>query len=174
MLATSCLPTTTAVTYSVVYDEALRGYREWWFLLGLIAAALWILFIRSALRHFNRATADRLLPSWTVPFVLLIGIGGSALVFLTTYRPHARLRDALRSGNFRTVEGVVTTVQPGDPGAFVVATADGLTHEFHYSEHRWTPGYRDVNPAFRVGQRVRVAEVHGAIARLEVSSDSLR
>lgn len=162
------------LTYSVVFDEALRGYREWWFPLGLFVAGLWIVFLRSALRHFSRATADRILPSWTLPFALLVGVGGSGLMFLTTYRPHARLRDALRSGDFRTVEGLLTRVQRGDPGGFVITSADGLTHEFHYSEHQWTPGYRDANPPFQVGQRARVAEVDGTIARLEVSSDSSR
>jgi len=159
------------LTYSVVFDEALRGYREWWFSLCLFAAGLWIVFIRSALRRFSRATADRILPSWTLPFALLLGVGGGGLMFLVTYRPHARLRDALRSGEFRTVEGIVTSVQPGDPGGFIITTVDGRSHEFHYSEHQWTPGYRDANPPFQVGQRARVAEVDGAIARLEVSSD---
>lgn len=162
------------MTYNVVFDEALRGYREWWFPAALFAAGLWLVFIRSALRHFDRATADRILPSWTAPFALLVAVGGGGFVLATTYRPHVRLRDALRSGEFRSIEGLVTSVQPGDPGGFIITSEDGRTHEFHYSEHRWTPGYRDAHPPFHVGQRARVAEIDGAIARLEVSNDSSR
>jgi hypothetical protein len=158
-------------TYQLVFDEAARGYREWWFPLGLFLAGLWIVFLRSALRYFDKATADRYFPRWTIPFALLLGFGGSGLMVLETYQPHARLRDALRDGTFQTVEGRVTSVESGDPGAFVITSSDGLTHEYHYSEHHWTPGYRDANPIFRVGQRARVAEVGGLVARLEIATE---
>jgi len=160
------------VTYNVIFDEAVRGYREWLFPLGLFAAGLWIVFIQWALRRFNRETADRILPLWTRYFALLIGVGGSGFFLLMTYPPHARLRDALRSGKVRTIEGILTSVQPGDPGGFVITSTDGLTHDFHYSDHQLTPGYRDAHPPFRVGQRARVAELDGAVARLEVSGGS--
>ena len=162
------------VTYKHVFDEALRGYRDWWFPLGLLVAGLWIVFLRSAFRHFNRETADRILPSWTLLFALVVGVGASGLMFVMTYRPHVRLRDALQSGHTRTVEGLLTSVQSDDPGGFTITSADGLPHEVHYSEHQWTPGYRDAHPPFHLGQRARVAEVDGVIARLEVSSDSSR
>ena len=81
-------------SYQVVFDEAARGYRDWWFPLGLFLAALWIVFMRSALRYFNKANADRFLPRWTMAFALLVGVGGSGFMLLQTYRPHARLRDA--------------------------------------------------------------------------------
>ena len=159
-------------SYQVVFDEAARGYREWWFPLALVFAGLWLVFMRSAFRYFDKTKADHILPRWTVPFGLLLGFGGSALVLFQTYRPHARLRDALRAGTFQVVEGRLTSVQPGDPGSFVITSPDGSTHEYHYSEHKWTPGYRDAHPTFRVGQRARIADVGGSVARLEVADES--
>ena len=158
--------------YHVVFDEAASGYREWWFPLCLFLAGLWIIVLRSALRYFNKSSADRFLSPWTVPFALLVGVGGSGFMLLQTYQPHTRLRDALRRESFQTVEGLITSVQSGDPGGLVITSADGVAHAYHYSEHRWTPGYRDANPTFRVGQRARVAEVAGFVARLEVSNES--
>lgn len=160
------------VAYRVIFDEAARGYREWWFPVALLLAAAWLIFLRALLRRLNSPSspAAKLLPRWTTPFALLIGLGGSLLTFTMTYRPHARLRDALRTDDYRSVEGKVSWVQPGDPGGFGVVTSEGATREYHYASHQWTPGYRDVSPEFRVGQLVRVADVDGHVARLEVAT----
>jgi hypothetical protein len=161
--------------YQVVFDEAVVGYREWYFPAGLVLSALWLVLMDAAVRHFNRRAPapSELFPRWVVPVSLAGAISGSAIFIPRTYPPHATMRDALRIGDFHSVEGTVREVKDGDPGMLRIASGDGRQYEFHYSEHRITPGYRPRHSLVRVGARVRVAEVDGHIARLEVARDTV-
>jgi hypothetical protein len=51
-------------SYQLVFDEALTGYREWWFPAALLAAGLWIPMCRTALRRWAHGEARRLIPAW--------------------------------------------------------------------------------------------------------------
>jgi hypothetical protein len=157
------------MNYHVVFDEVAQGYRESWFPLLLLGAGIWLLGLRAVIRRGDPEGAAKLFPAWIVPFAILLGGGGSLAIFLQTYPPHAALRDALRAGTYQSVEGRVSWVQSGDPGGFGVVTRGGQEYAFHYSDHQWTPGYRALQPPIAVGSPVRVAEVDGHIARLEVA-----
>ena len=56
----------------------------------------------------------------------------------------------------------------GDPGTLVVRSVDG-TIAYSFSRHRLTPGFRELADArLVVGRLVRLFDVDGHIARLEV------
>jgi hypothetical protein len=92
------------------------------------------------------------------------------------YAQHARLRAALRGGGYTTVEGVVHDfVAPGDerlPRRQLLVESGPEAHWYPYALSRLSPGYRRPSPrggGLRDGARVRIADVGGVIARLEVA-----
>jgi hypothetical protein len=86
-----------------------------------------------------------------------------------------RLREALRTGRYEVVEGTVTDFVPmpkeGDTkGQFVV---NG--HHYQHSDHLVTRGINNTQSQsgpIRAGLRVRIADVGGKIARLEIARSS--
>lgn len=151
--------------YHVVYDALSAGYHTWWFgLAGLVfvavGAAMWW-------RPGSFGKPEALRRGFGA-FAAVFGALWSSCVSVDLYREYSRVRDALRSGQFEAVEGEVTDFRPRG--------ADG-----HPSES-WTVGGRryEIEPAVvtsgfrqpgvvRAGQRVRIADVDGTIARLEVA-----
>jgi hypothetical protein len=93
---------------------------------------------------------------------------GTALVV-----QHARLRAALDDGSFTLVEGVVYDRPPGDAdGASWVVESGAKAHWYRYGRAWWTAGYQRRAPGgggVRNGSRVRIADVGGRIARIEVA-----
>jgi hypothetical protein len=85
---------------------------------------------------------------------------------------HARLRSALADGSFALVEGVVYDDPPGDAGGpSWVVESGARAHWYRYGRAWWTAGYQRRAPGtggLRDGSRVRIADVGGRIARLEV------
>ncbi|MDB4948143.1 MAG: hypothetical protein JWM27_792 [Gemmatimonadetes bacterium] len=83
-----------------------------------------------------------------------------------------RVRDHLRSGRFVRVEGTVSPFVAGDREGHKPETwtVQSRGRAFHY-EYRRVPGPDFHNPSRRVkdGIRVRIADVDGRIARLEVA-----
>jgi hypothetical protein len=82
----------------------------------------------------------------------------------------------LGRGHFTTVQGVVVDFVPGDPDDHVreswAVVDDSGRHDYAYGPATIAPGFDRTQPhggPIRAGLRVRVADVDGHIARLEVA-----
>jgi hypothetical protein len=155
--------------YEVIYSVITAGYR-WWpiVIFGFVALATCVAILL-AQRRFP-ATVKR---PWHRPvgiFVLAFVFSMSADAAWSTHRKYTELCRRLRAGEFDLVEGTVEGL----------IQAEGKTPEgFTVSGHRYA-GYRsfDLTPGYhadvanggtlRDGMQVRIADVDGAIARLEV------
>lgn len=82
------------------------------------------------------------------------------------------LQNALSSGEYEVVEGPIQDFAPGDRRGhqyehFSVVTG-GRTHSYWYSHRQSEPGFHRSAGPMRAGMHVRIADVNGHIARLEV------
>jgi hypothetical protein len=107
-------------------------------------------------------------------------VGGALVVALITlvggYSQHKALRNAVERGEYRTVEGVVKHFAParewGDWESFNVGN-----DRYQYSDSYIVPGYHRTalkGGVMRDGLRVRIADVDGQIARLEIRGSPSR
>jgi hypothetical protein len=154
------------MTYQVVFDAAEHGYHTWWFTLpGAFAIAGAGVVLAIARRRMS-ARDRRAAPVFAI-IVTVAGLASIISVYDSTHHEYLVLMDGLRSNHFETVEGRVTDFVPrGDGG--------------HPSEHWSVRGHRyvispaTVTSAFntpgivRSGDSVRIADIDGSIARLEV------
>lgn len=157
--------------YVVVFDAAEAGYR-YWYVPALFSILL--LVIGGVLAHDTKR------------FRRMAGVVGlvaapmmGLLIFYATYSNYARIRDALRSGDFVIVEGVVEDFRPGNHNIeeqFTI-TSGGRNFSYAYSPSRLKGGF-DLTFAqhgpVRPGIRVRIADIDGIIGRLEVERGALR
>lgn len=145
--------------YRLVYDASRLAFPAWRVALpGLLAGALGALLLRARAARWIGTTLAIFGPAWTV----VMGAG--------LYGEHARLRRALATGNAGIVEGVVHDRPPGDGSAWVVESGP-TAHWYRYSASPLAAGYHRARPGdggLRDGDVVRLADVDGAIARLEV------
>ena len=88
------------------------------------------------------------------------------------YAEYAGLRSALRTGSYLTVEGVVTEFVPGRSDGHPAESFVVNGHRYEYSPYIVTSGFSQIQShggPIREGLRVRIADVDGTIARLEVA-----
>jgi len=158
--------------YRLVYDAAAAGYTDWWF----PAAGVVMLFVWCGGLYHKRHEGPRFL----LAFLAVIGVPFIAFwIFGTatdTYGAYAGMRDALRDRRYVRVEGTVENFHPGDVDGHEeeswTVKSGGHVHRYAYAHTRLTPGFRKVaarGGPIRPGLRVRIAEVDGYIARLEVA-----
>ena len=100
-------------------------------------------------------------------FTAAVGFGWLGLT------AHARFRGALDRGEYTTVEGRVFDFEQGDRGGhrderFSVRRG-GRVHTYRYNHSRPRPGFHQSHGPIREGIRVRIADIDGAIARLEIA-----
>jgi hypothetical protein len=145
-----------------VYDVAQAGFTTWATALGLIglvvAAILLLLFVP------KQRTLTRL---------AVLATSLTLIVVLTTqYVGHRRLRNRLRAGQYEAVEGFVTIFLPGGGSSHRVESFDVGRHTYTYWTSRWSPGFRrgpGPNAVLRDKAYVRIADVDGKIAKLEIA-----
>ena len=109
-------------------------------------------------------------------WIMLIGGGGALILVVGTIFPDIGLRIALSRGHYQLREGIVTNFVPGDPGDHQPETwtlhATGTDFSYSYSPSILAPGYSRTaahGGLIRNGLRVRVWDVGGDIARLEIT-----
>jgi hypothetical protein len=159
------------ISYEVVFDVAESGYRYWTHpLLALAITA----FVAIVLGRGGRPRS-RLLGT----VALVAGTFIAVVVFALTFKSYQVLRRALDEGRYVTVEGTVISVRPGDRAGnreeVVTVSSGGREYRYAFSHSRLTGGFDRISARggpLRVGTRVRIADVQGIIARLEVRNDS--
>lgn len=110
-----------------------------------------------------------------IPLICCVAIGAAPLVILFVLLEASilgHLQNALANGRYDVVEGPVQNFVPGDRGghrdeSFSV-TAGGTTYLYRYSSSMDEPGFHRSAGPMRAGMHVRIADVDGHIARLEV------
>lgn len=102
-------------------------------------------------------------------FALLVG--GSAYFLESSEK--RRLRDALESGDFTVVEGHVREFQRGDREGHqderFTIMSNGRRYTYSYRSSHRIPGFHESHGPVREGLLVRIADVDGYIARLEIA-----
>jgi hypothetical protein len=160
-----------SIRYRLVYDAVQAGYTDWWF--PGIGVALLAIALVSA--HFQRKETRSLGP-WFNHLVAGFALCWAMGAFWLTYGDYRSMRSALRSNRFTVVEGRVRNFQPSDPGDHREerweVESGGSVYHYAYVPSSLTPGFRKTSVhggPIREGLRVRIADVDGYIARLEVA-----
>jgi|WetSurMetagenome_2_1015567.scaffolds.fasta_scaffold73505_1 hypothetical protein len=156
--------------YEVVFDAAQASYRDGYLCLLLLfpaAAIVWIVADRRA-PSSKRTLLRRVFPYIAAGFTGFLAIGGITLSWYNAWEFRARLS----GGQYEVVEGVVTEFSPmpwegHKPESFVV---NGRRYE--YSDFEDQPGFHNAQShggPIRSGLWVRIADIDGQIARLEIA-----
>jgi uncharacterized protein (DUF58 family) len=163
---------TTSLAYEVLYDAASLPFPGWpMAVLGAAVAAVGAGLGVFARRRPGASPMMRIVSTSAIVFggswALLVGGG--------LYAQHAQLREDLRAGSFVRVEGIVHDTPPGganeDVGPSWVVEAGEVAHWYRYDRSPLTVGYRRSAPGtggLGNGARVRIADIGGRIARVEV------
>ena len=88
------------------------------------------------------------------------------------YAEYAGIRRALRDSTYVVVEGVVTEFVPGRTDGHPAESFVVNGHRYEYSPYIVTSGFSQIQPLggpIHEGLLVRIADVDGTIARLEVA-----
>jgi hypothetical protein len=159
----------------LAFDITTTGFRHWWLVAAaFIPVVVGIALIAYGLRRSPSPSHRRSRPAVLSGSVLaVLGAVATALVATNMYREHQMLTAAVRSGNYRVVEGIVTDFIPADLFRNREETFEVGGHPYHYRFWTITEGYN--GPLFRRspihdGLWARVADVHGKIVRLEIAN----
>jgi hypothetical protein len=173
-VALAAAPRITAaqpVAYAVAYDVGrvvLPGWRL--ALVGVAVGAAGLALLRVPSPSGRAAAAARAAGT----SLALFGFFGALVVGGGVFAQHARLRAALRAGTFSVVEGTVFDRPPaaaGERAAAWVVESGEQAHWYRYDRSLLSIGYRRAGPGeggLRDGARVRLVDVGGRIARVEV------
>ena len=161
-----------AAAYEVLYDASRVRFPAWPVaILGLAVAAVGIGLGAYLRRRAVQSTAAQTL----VTSLIIFGVSWALLVGGGLYLQHGQLERALRDGSFVRIEGVVYDRRSSGSldasGPSWVVEAGEVAHWYRYDRSPLGVGYRRSAPGsggLRDGSRVRIADVGGRIARIEV------
>jgi len=171
-----------SVHYHVLFDAARAGFDAWGTLVA--ASAFACLLILGGIWPQRVSEVASYLLNREVPSpemrALGIGIGGGGLLLFLSlagldYSRLRNLRFALEQRRYVTVEGMVTDFVQGDSARNVPESFEVEGRRYVFRNGAVTDGYKGTfsrRPDIRNGVMVRIADVHGIVARLEVSDTS--
>lgn len=156
-------------TYELVFDVSLAGYRQWTYPARVIALAAigwaWLAWRRTQpppVGKWRRAQ-----PYLFVGFTTLMAL----VTLITTYWDYHHLSSRLKAGDYRVVEGTVTRFVPMPRAGHSMESFEVNGARYAYSDFVIEAGFNNAQShggPIREGLRVRIADVDGQIARLEV------
>jgi hypothetical protein len=159
-------------TSQVLYDASRAAFPAWPVAaVGLMVAAAGV----GLGAYFRRRAITSSVAQTVVTSAIIFGVSWSLLVGGGLYAQHGQLRRALRDGSFVRVEGVVYDSPPGaakdaNGGSWVVESGT-TAHWYRYDRSPLAVGFRRAGPGtggLRDGARVRIADIGGRIARIEL------
>lgn len=156
--------------YVLVYDAAQLRFPDWPLAVaGVIVAVAGYVLLRVAGPGTRPTAAPRMSGTVMVAF----GLMWAAVIGLGSYVHHLQLREALAAGRFTTVSGFVYDRPAGTEDESVwVVEGDSAAAWYRYEGRMDGAGFRRRTPGdggLHDGMRVRIADVNGRIARLEVA-----
>jgi len=157
--------------YRVVFDVTEAGYRYWWGpLIGTAIAVIGVLRILLRRRHPGSRTSGW--RRYEPEFMLVFGAFAATSMFLVTYTQYRELVAALERREYVVVEGVVHDFVPGPLSEHPMESFEVAGHRYKYSNAMVQEGFNNTQShggPMREGLRVRIADVGGRIARLEIA-----
>jgi hypothetical protein len=156
-------------TYELVFDAGQAGYRNWWFpAFGLILVAIFVGAVIYERKTHVLSPWRRAITSCGAVLSILWVLG----TFLGTFSDYWRLREAIRLGHFEVVEGKVVDFVPMPPEGHAMERFTVNGHHYEYSDYQVTAGFNNTQShggPIREGSLVRIFDVGGQIARLEIA-----
>ena len=157
-----------AVSYRLVFDAAHQHYALWQILAPwLLAVAFGLVLIRFPNIYGRRPRFYRAFGA----LLVVVGLGAPLAIWRVSSTQRQHVVHALQEGRFEHVEGRVEHFRPGRADGHPSESFDVAGHHYHYSPSDWLYGFNHVSGAggpVREGLRVRIADVDGVIARLEI------
>jgi len=166
-------------TYVTVYDANVAPlYDATGLAMGLVLVAICSVLALAGWLRWRRGNRE-----FATIRMLAIGGGGGALVLasslgmtLASWSSQSRLRAALHDGRYVQVEGTVADFTAGDEGGHTdeswTVSSGGARYRYQYNRSSIIPGFHESAGPVHGAARVRIADVHGRIARLEVAAPS--
>ena len=159
--------------YEVISDAARLPFPAW--PLALLGATVAMAGVGLG-AYFRRRGITSSIARTAVSSAIIFGVSWALLVGGGLYAQHGQLRRALEEGSYVRVEGLVYDTPPGaatdvEGGSWVVEAANQVAHWYRYDTSPLSVGYRRSRPGtggIKDGSRVRIADIGGRIARLEV------
>jgi hypothetical protein len=162
----------TSVVYHVVYDAAELRFPAWPVASVGLAVALAGVGLGA---YFRRRGITSAAARTVVTSAIIFGVSWSLLVGGGLYAQHGQLRSALAEQSYVLVEGVVYDSPQGPAkdadGKSWVVESGKTAHWYRYDSSPLAVGYHRSTPGtggLHDGAHVRIADVGGRIARLEV------
>ena len=171
-MASSFSSVIASAAYQVIYDAAQTRFPAWPVTsIGLLVAALGV----GLGAYFRQRAITSPVARTVVTSAIIFGVSWALLVGGGLYAQHGQLRRALAEGSVVRVEGVVYdapqgTARDNDGKSWVVETGT-TAHWYRYDGSPLAVGYHRRAPGtggLRNGARVRIADIGGRIARVEV------
>ena len=155
--------------YQLVFDASAQGFEfPWDALLGLAPLALGLAVLRfPALWFPQRPRLGRVLGTLVTGFGLIFLVG----IPMVKWREHQEFRDRLQEKNYALVEGTVTEFVPGAFDGHPMESFAVNGSKYMYSPYT-SSGFSTIaaqGGPIRPGLHVRIADVNGNIARLEIA-----
>jgi hypothetical protein len=161
--------------YQLVFDVAQDGYRYWWFVaIGVLVAffghlVLWICK-QEKVSQLGKPQSPQ------VFLAMRMGISAFALFwatsgFFATYPDYVKMRNALRTGDFTVVQGRVTQFVPMPYEGHKMESFVVSGRLYKYSDFELSAGFNNTRShggPIKENLQVRIADVNGRIARLEI------
>lgn len=156
------------MNFETVFDVTRDGFRAWWAFAPFAGVGA-IGLVVSMTRHRALRRTGRVIGA--------VGVLLAIFVEFATYSDYRGLKLALMQERFTTVEGTVGDFVPGGadghpPESFCVSS-----HCYSYSPAMISAGFNRVSGRggpVRSGQTVRIADVGGRIARLEIERGEMK
>ncbi len=159
----------TPATYELVFDAGQAGYRNWWFpAFGLILVAIFVGAVIHDRKTHGLNPMQRAIAYCGAAFSILWVLA----TFLGTFSDYWRLREAIRLGHFEVVEGKVVDFVPMPPEGHAMERFTVNGHHYEYSDYQVIAGFNTTQShggPIREGSLVRIFDVGGQIARLEIA-----
>ena len=150
--------------YEIVFDAIDAGYRNW----RVPAFGLIFVFVGCALIPFRHQLKRPWFPFIFTGFALL----WVSVAFVVTFSDYWEVSQALRTGRFVIVEGTVTDFEPMPREGHAMESFVVTRHRYEYSDYVITAGFNNTQShggPIQNGLRVRITDVRGKIARLEIA-----
>ena len=162
------------IPYQVVFDITRESYTAWHAALVPFGLAIAILLIAALVWRLSaRAELQRRRYRFVLLAAIMTSLGIAVHIVATTWRERESFERAVRSGDYTTIQGIVTQFTPegADGHPMESFCVSGVC--FRYSSSEATAAFhrtqREGGP-IRDSLQVRIAEHEGRILRLEVAS----
>ena len=166
-------PMVSAMEFHQVFDVCAAGMRYDGAVRDGVLVVIGVVLVGGiSIRLRLRRSSSRYLAASGLGLLALVALLWVVNGYMDVVRSQRRLCSRLRAGDFRVVQGLVTSFQPQDSGGHLPESFTVSGVRFSFLSHSFQPGYnisRQDGSPIHDGAMVRIADIDGQIARLETS-----